>query len=155
MEWITVISLILIGIALVVVEIIFVPGTTIVGIVGFCMILGGIVVSFSYFGQSTGWIVLGGSAVTTGLLVFLSLRTKAWERFSLKSTISSKVNEGSLSVLNEGEEGITVSALRPSGKADIKGKLFEVTTLGNFVSSGTKIKIIRLSSNQVIVEPIN
>lgn len=155
MDWITVISLILIGIALVVVEIIFVPGTTVVGIIGFCMVIGGIVVSFNYFGQGTGWIVMGSSAVVTGILVFLSLRTKAWERFSLKSSINSRVNEGELVGLSNGEEGITVSSLRPSGKADIKGKLYEVTTQGNFVSSGTKIKVIRISSNQVIVEPIN
>lgn len=155
MDWITVISLILIGIILVVVEIIFVPGTTIVGIIGFCMMLGGIVVSFNYFGQSTGWLVMGSAAVLTGIVVFLSLRTKAWERFSLKDANNSKVNEGELSALNSGEEGIAVSSLRPSGKADINGKLYEVTTLGNFVSSGTRIKIIRISSNQVIVEPLN
>ena len=113
MEWVTVISLILIGIALVVVEIIFVPGTTFVGIVGFCMVLAGIIASFSFF------------------------------------------DEGELNALKSGEEGITVSALRPSGKADIQGKLYEVTTLGNFVSSGSRIKIVRISSNQIIVEPIN
>lgn len=155
MEWITVISLILIGITLIVIEIIFIPGTTVVGIVGFIVMLVGIVVSFSYFGQSTGWLVLGGAAVTTGLLVFLSLRSNAWERFSLKTTIKSKVNEGFLSNLKVGEEGITVSALRPSGKADINGKLYEVTTLGNFVDSGTRVKIARVSLNQIIVEPIN
>ncbi len=155
MEWITVISLILIGIAMIVVEIIFVPGTTFVGIVGFCMVLGGIVVSFSFFGRSTGWIVLGGSAVATGVVVYLSLRTDAWDRFSLKSSIDSKVNEGSLDAIKSGEEGITVSALRPSGKADIQGKLYEVTTLGNFVSSGTKVRVVSISSNQIIVEPIN
>jgi membrane-bound ClpP family serine protease len=98
---------------------------------------------------------MGGSAVVTGIVVFLSLRTKAWERFSLKDANDSKVNEGELLGLSSGEEGITVSSLRPSGKADINGKLYEVTTLGNFVSSGTKIKIIRISSNQVIVEPLN
>jgi membrane-bound ClpP family serine protease len=143
------------AVILVVVEIIFIPGTTVVGIIGFCMMLGGIVVSFNYFGQSTGWLVMGGAAVVTGIVVFLSLRTKAWERFSLKDANDSKVNEGELLGLSSGEEGITVSSLRPSGKADINGKLYEVTTLGNFVSSGTKIKIIRISSNQVIVEPLN
>jgi membrane-bound ClpP family serine protease len=155
MEWLTVISLILIGITLIVVEIIFIPGTTFVGIIGFCAILVGIIVSFSYFGESTGWLVLGGSAVITGVLVFSALRTNAWERFSLKSTIKSRVNEDSLTELKEGEEGITVSALRPSGKADIKGKLYEVTSQGNFVPSGTRIKISRVFTNQIIVEPIN
>jgi membrane-bound ClpP family serine protease len=155
MEWITVISLILIGIALIVVEIIFIPGTTFVGIIGFSAILIGIVVSFSYFGDSTGWLVLGGAAVITGGLVFLALRTNAWERFSLKGTVKGRVNENLLTELREGEEGITVSALRPSGKADIRGKLYEVTTQGNFVPSGTRIKIARVFTNQVIVEPIN
>lgn len=155
MEWITVIALILVGVVLIVVEIIFIPGTTVVGIIGFFMTLAGIAMSFKFFGTQAGWITLGVTGVFSGLIMFWALRSKAWERFSLKTAMDGKVNEGALTGLREGEEGVAVSSLRPRGKADIGGKLYEVTTRGNFLDSGTRIKIIQVSSNQILVEPLN
>lgn len=153
MEWVAVISLILVGIVLVIVEIVFVPGTTIVGIVGFGMMVGGVVMSFNYFGHSTGYTVAASTVVATGVVLFWSLRTKPWRKLSLKTAIDSRVNEGALENLKVGEEGIAVSSLRPSGKAEIGGKMYEVTTLGNFANAGTPVKVIRIASHQIIVEP--
>jgi len=48
-----------------------------------------------------------------------------------------------------------MSALRPSGKAELKDKTFEVRTQGAYVDSGTRIRIIKILSNQIIVEPIS
>jgi membrane-bound ClpP family serine protease len=73
----------------------------------------------------------------------------------LKSAIKSKVNEGELEVLKVGETGLTISALRPMGKAEFHGKMYEVTSLTNYVEHGVQVKIIKLSSNQIIVEPLN
>lgn len=155
MEWLTVISLIVVGIVLVVVEIIFVPGTTVVGLLGGVLAIVGVVLSFNYFGNQTGWYTLAGTSVLSGGLLYWSLRTRAWERFSLKTTIDGRVNEIDVDVLKVGDEGSAVSALRPIGKAEIGGKLFEVTSLGVYVETGTKIRIVRVSSNQIVVEPIN
>lgn len=137
-----------------VVEVILIPGTTVVGIIGFCLTLAGIIMSFRMYGSSTGWMVLGASAVAAGAILYFSFRTRSWEWFSLKSKIDSKVNEGALDGLAAGQEGVAVSSLRPSGKADIGGKLIEVNTLGNFVESGTRLRIIRVENNRIIVEPI-
>jgi membrane-bound ClpP family serine protease len=57
-EWITVISLILFGLTLIVAEIIFVPGTTLVGVLGFIFLIIGIGLSFHYFGKDIGLIHL-------------------------------------------------------------------------------------------------
>lgn len=153
MEWVAVISLIVVGIILIVVEIIFVPGTTVVGILGFGMVVGGIVMSFNTFGIRTGYTVAGATALVTGVALFWSLRTKPWRKLSLQSAIDSRVNEGALDDIKVGDEGVAVSALRPAGKAEIGGKMYEVTTLGNFAPAGTPVKVIRVSSNQVVVEP--
>lgn len=154
-EWITVASLIFFGLVLLVIEIIFVPGTTVVGVVGFVFIVIGIGLSFRYFGSETGWITVGGSAIVSGALLYYSFKSNIWGRFALKSAIKSKVNEGELDHLSLGQEGITISALRPVGKAELLNQLFEVKTLGEYVDSGTKIRIIKILSNQIIVEPIN
>ena len=154
MEWLTVISLVVIGIVLLIVEIIFVPGTTIVGIVGLIFAIAGIVLSFKYFGNSIGWLTLGGTSVLSGAMLYWSFRSNAWERFALKSTIDGRVNEVDTDTLKAGEEGQTVSALRPMGKAELRGKRVEVTTLGGYVESNTRIRIVRVSTNQIVVEPV-
>jgi len=154
-EWSIVISLILLGLVLIIIEIIFVPGTTFVGLVGFVFLVIGIILSFRYFGSETGWTIVGGSAAVSGALFYYSFKADVWGRFALKSSMQGKVNEGELDQLSPGQEGITVSALRPVGKAELLNKLFEVKTLGEYVDSGTKIRIIKILSNQIIVEPIN
>jgi membrane-bound ClpP family serine protease len=148
-EWVTVVSLILFGLFLIIAEIIFVPGTTLVGILGFIFLMLGVGLSFSYFGSETGWTTVGISAVASGLILYFSFKANVWGRFSLNSSIQSKVNEGDLESLTVGTEGIAVSALRPVGKATLGEKMYEVKTLGEYLDSGSRVRVI------IIVEPIN
>ncbi len=61
-----------------------------------------------------------------------------------------------MAILAVGQEGITLSALRPIGKAEFEDKEFEVKTLGNYLETGTPIKIIAIDkSKQIIVEPLS
>lgn len=153
-EWLTVLSLILFGLALVIAEIIFVPGTTFVGIAGFVFLVLGAGLSFSYFGSAMGWTTTGGTAVVSGVALYFAFKANVWGRFSLKSTSTSKVNEEELLTVAIGVEGVTVSALRPSGKAELDNKTYEVRTMGNYVESGTKIRVMQIQLNQIIVEPL-
>jgi membrane-bound ClpP family serine protease len=154
-EWTTVTSLILFGLLLLIAEIIFVPGTTVVGLVGFVFMAVGVGLSFRYFGSETGWTIVGGSSVVTGLLLYLAFKANVWSKFALKSSSDSKVNEGELKDLKPGLEGTALSALRPVGKAEVLGRTYEVRTNGEYIETGTRIKIIRITSNQIYVEPIN
>jgi membrane-bound ClpP family serine protease len=153
--WIIIISLLAIGLGLIIVELVFIPGTTVVGLLGLIFTIVGIVISYSHFGDTTGFYILMGTSVTTLVALFYSFRTGAWTRFSLKSSMNSKVNEGMLSTLSVGDEGTTRSALRPMGTAEFGNQQYEVRSLGSFVESGSRIKIIQILSNQIIVEPIN
>ena len=154
-EWITVISLIVFGLALIVAEIIFVPGTTLVGVLGFAFLIVGVGLSFRYFGGEVGWITLGVSSVASGAILYYSFSANVWGKFSLQSSSDSKVNEGELDELKIGTEGQTISALRPIGKAELNNKTFEVKTLGEYLDSGKRIRVIKILSNQIFVEPIN
>ena len=154
-EWLIVLSLILFGLTLVVAEIIFVPGTTIVGVVGFVFLVLGDGLSFKYFGSGIGWATTGGTAVVSGVTLYFAFKANVWGHFSLKSTSTSKVNEEILSGVTIGEEGVTVSALRPSGKAELDNKTYEVRTLGNYVETGIKIRVKQILAHQIIVEPLS
>jgi membrane-bound ClpP family serine protease len=153
--WIIIVSLLLIGLALIIVELVFIPGTTVVGLLGLIFTIVGIVISYNHFGSDVGFYILVGTVVTTLVALFYSFRSGAWSRFSLKTSIDSKVNEGINNVLNTGDEGITISTLRPIGKAEFKTGTFEVKTIGNYVEQGQKVKIIQVDASQIIVEPLN
>jgi membrane-bound ClpP family serine protease len=153
MEWTIVISLVAIGLVLLLIEILFVPGTTLVGILGFIVLGIGVGLSFKYFGTEVGWITLGSTAVAAGLTLYISFKSNLWSRFALNSSNTGKVNEDPVG-LSVGDEGVTLSALRPIGKAEIGRKTFEVKTLGSYVEAGQRVRIIQLNLNQIFVEPI-
>jgi membrane protein implicated in regulation of membrane protease activity len=41
------------------------------------------------------------------------------------------------------------------GKVQFKSGEFEVKTLGDYVDVGTKVRIVHIESNQIIVKPLN
>lgn len=153
--WIIIIALLMIGLALIVAELVFIPGTTVVGILGFIFSATGIIISYKHFGSDVGFYILLGMSTVTLVTLFYSFRSGSWSRFSLKSSIKSKVNEGMGDTLHVGDEGKTISTLRPIGKAEFHNKQFEVKTGGDYVESGTPIRIVLIHSNQILVEPIN
>jgi hypothetical protein len=59
MTWLILISLLTIGLILVITEILFVPGTTLVGILGVVVTIGGIYYAFISFDSQLAWIILG------------------------------------------------------------------------------------------------
>ncbi len=155
MDWITVILLLIVGIALLVVEIIFIPGTTIIGIIGTSLMVFGVIIGYSKFGNQTGTILLVGAIVTGGVVTFLSFRSGVWKRFALKTTNTSKVNDDIKIEHLLGAEGVTLSALRPYGKAEIYALTYEVKTLGNYLTAGTKIKVTNIDKDhKIYVEQI-
>jgi membrane-bound ClpP family serine protease len=152
---IIIISLLLIGLALIILEVVFVPGTTIVGLIGVIFMGAGIIISYRHYGSNIGLYILIGTGVVTAVSLYFSFRSEAWMRFANNSSIKSKVNEGSTASLQVGDEGVALSVLRPMGTADFKSGQFEVKTLGDYLDVGTRVKIVHVSSSEIIVKPIN
>ena len=155
MDWITILALLVAGIILVIIEIIFVPGTTILGIIGVALLIFGIIVGYSKFGPQTGTFILLGTLVLGGGTILLSFKSGLWQRFSLKTTNESKFNEDIKIEHLLGAEGVAVSALRPYGKVEIYDAVYEARTLGNYLEPGTKIKVTNIDKDhKIYVEQI-
>jgi membrane-bound ClpP family serine protease len=156
MLMITIISAImLIGFLLVILEIFFIPGTTLVGLLGLVFSIAGIVITYSYYGSEVGLIVLISSSVLKlGVLVY-SLSVKPWMRFAHKQAITSKVNEELLASISVGDKGKTLSVLRPMGKALINNTELEVRSIGIYLESNIEVQVTSVNLNQIIVEPTN
>jgi membrane-bound ClpP family serine protease len=91
--------------------------------------------------------------LTLAALVY-AVQSGAWSKFSLKSSIQSKVNEGMVDSLKVGDTGKTISVLRPFGKAEFGSSQYEVKTSGGFLEKETDVQIIHIESHQIIVEPL-
>src|SRR5687768_1959980 len=103
--WIVIISLLLIGLVLLVVEVVFIPGTTVVGLLGVGFSVVGVIAGYKQFGETTGFYILMSTLVITAIGLFFSFRSGMWNKFSLASTITSKVNEGKNAALTVGDIG--------------------------------------------------
>lgn len=155
-EWLTILLIIAAGIILVLIEVLFVPGTTILGIIGGAIMVFGIVLAYTDYGSATGTWVLIGTLLAGGVLTFIGIRQGSWKKFALRSAINSRVNEDVQANLFEGDTGTAVSALRPFGKAEFGDRMYEVRTIGNYVASGSSVKVIKIDEQKrIFVEPVN
>lgn len=146
-----IIGLLLIGIALLVLEILVLPGM-VAGIIGGIFLLIGIVWMYSSEGNTAGHITLTVTFLLTALAIYLSLKNKSWLKYGLKSTIDGRVNEiGGLDI-QEGAEGRTLSALRPSGTIEIGNRRVEGNTSGEMIDAGTKVIVTKVLTNRIIVK---
>lgn len=152
MIWI--IILLAIGILLFFAEIFFVPGTTIVGIVGIICTGIGIYLAYTQHSSVTGHITLAVTLIAITATVIIGAKSKVWEKLSNKDAIKSKVNVIEESEIKVGDKGTAISAIRPIGKARINDKSFEVKSLGEYVDSGTSVEVIKIKGNNITIKSL-
>jgi membrane-bound serine protease (ClpP class) len=88
------------------------------------------------------------------VLAFKALGASSW---SLHKTLSR--DEGVASQSPDlaawvGREGVAVTNLRPSGTVMIGDTRLDAVTDGDYVGSGTKVKVTLVSGNRMVVEKI-
>lgn len=153
MSWLLIFILILVGLLLLIVELLIIPGTTIVGIVGFIVMTVGVWGSFVHFGTESGLLVLFATIVLSGLAVYLSLRSTTWKKAMLQTSIKSKVNTKALQ-LEVGDRGKTISRLNPMGKANFNHEFYEVSSFGDFIDENTEVRVVEVDGSKILVEKV-
>lgn len=143
------------GLFLIIVEIIFIPGSTFIGIAGFIVATIGIFLTFSRFGTDWGLGILTGFSIISVGLFYYAFTTQTWQRFALHQTISGKVNEDRRTFVTIGDVGRTASALRPSGKAEFGEVELEVSSFNGFIDAGCLVKVVKVQDNKVFVSLVD
>jgi membrane-bound ClpP family serine protease len=142
---------VIIGIALVVIEVLFVPGTTFVGLIGFLLMAVGVWYCFNNYGSKAGILLASGSLVLMVLIFYWGYKKNVWKKFALNTENDVRLAQKAIDYLQVGQEGITISALRPSGIAEFDGKRIEVQTFGELLDAGVNVKILEIRGNEVFV----
>jgi membrane-bound ClpP family serine protease len=147
--------IIIVGIILLLLELVILPGITFAGIASFLALAAGVFCGYYFHDTTTGNIILAITILIMLIGLVVTFKFKTWQRFSLNATIDGKVNTYIEGALNIGDEGTTVSKLSPIGKALIADKMYEVRSNGNYINSNVKVKIINIEGNKIIVETNN
>ena len=155
MNWFWIILLIVTGLFLIVLEIIAIPGVTIAGLFGVALYGFAIYSTYDAYGATAGHITLV-SSLFFGIMMFVYfMRSKAWDRFKLKTKIDSKVNTIDESKIKEGSRGITLSRLAPSGKAVFDEVVEEVHAMNELIDPETEIEVVKIEGYKITVKKVN
>ncbi len=151
MGYISLILLILLGIVLMILDFLVIPGG-VVAIIGVLCMIGGVITAFVQFGTTVGFLTLVLTAILTILCFWLMMRSKTWRRLQLKTKIDSKMNEVDESRLTVGTKGVAISRLAPTGTGLFGDMEVEVVSLQGFIDENTPIVIHKIEGSKVIVE---
>lgn len=155
MEILTVVLLLLLGVILLLVEFLLIPGISVAGIGSFIALVAAVVLSFQYWGNLAGIIVLLSVIVFIPVLLYFLFKGKAMKRMVLASDIDGQVKTVDELAIKIGDIGETIGRLAPLGKSKFNGISAESRSLGGYIDPKTKVKVIKIEGNTVIVEPIN
>ncbi len=146
-----IITLFIIGLIAITVEL-FIPGA-IIGLCGAGCVITSIIFAYLYVSNLLGHILL-----ILGIC-FIPVFFVSWYKL-LSKTFSVKASEKGFSSARDrlnnllSEEGIALTTLRPSGIANIKGDKIDVISEGEMISKNTRIKVIDVKGNRIIVKPV-
>lgn len=148
-----IITLIIIGQALLFIELAIIPGLGIAGVLGLGAIAGSCYLSFANISTTAGIMIILINIILATIVVMLTLRKKTWKRFSLDTNIDAKIDTPIKEKgVNIGDTGTTITRLAPSGTAIINGNTLEVTTRGGLIDPQKNIEVIEISNNKVYVK---
>lgn len=167
------VAAILTGLVLIGLEIFVIPGFGIVGVVGLLLLFVGLVFSFT---QSTTDIFRSGSQANAQLLtgmvtVLLSMFSAGVGIYFLarnfgslpifKHLVLQTPEDGGATLLTAmdtsdapvrlGDEGVSITPLRPSGRAEFAGQIVDVVAEMGFIESGRPIRVVEVTGLRIAV----
>jgi membrane-bound serine protease (ClpP class) len=166
LEWTVVF---VIGLGLFVLELFVFPGTLIIGLIGGTMMLAALVMAmvdfypgmpavpnFAVLKESLFNVFLA-TAVAVVLILLLSRYLLKVPLFHRLVAVGASGSGSDLKVAQEqksrlGEIGLTVSPLRPGGKAQFGEAILDVISQGEMIPRSTKVRVIGFSGRDAIVE---
>ncbi len=161
-----------IGLVLLGLEIFVIPGFGIAGISGIVLIIAGLVLSlinnidFDFSPVERGALgkafltVIGGMTLSFALIIYLSSKIGSkgmFRKIALEATMDNESGYVGVSmdeVKLVGKKGIASTVLRPSGKVNVEGTVYDAISEDGFVEKGTEVKIVKYETGQIHVSKL-
>jgi membrane-bound serine protease (ClpP class) len=164
--------LLLAGIGLLLVEILVIPGFGIAGIAGLVCIFGALflimlpnqwfnfdpVDNNAFMGSLTAVAIgLFGTLILIVALGYYMPETRFFKRVELSTSMQATDGFSSATYTWQsliGKTGIAHTNLRPIGKVEIEGELYDASTHNDWIAKDTKVRVNGLEGNTLKVKPI-
>jgi membrane-bound serine protease (ClpP class) len=163
------ILLFVLGLALIAVEVFLLPGVGVFALAGIACVIAGLILSLQAFGwpdpdkpwqvgvllESIGRVLA--SLVAAGTLAFISLRflprVPLFGRLVLQSAPADAAPPRA-GFPRAGDRGHAVTMLRPSGKIQVSGAVFDAVSEGEFVAPGEPVEVVRVEASHLVVSKL-
>lgn len=162
------IILLFIGITLLAIEIFIIPGFGIAGMAGITLIFLSLIsmmaehmpgkwrpISFEPATFSTPLFTVSGAFIGAVVLILIIgkflPKTRTFHTLTLNETAPKMIDNKTL----VGQKGVALSDLRPGGSAYFNDKKLNVVTRGDYIQSQSKICIVEVHGNRIVVETIS
>ncbi len=155
MSLFAIILLILLGLLLLLIEFAVIPGVTIAGIGGFLMLGASVYIAFDQYGTLAGFITLAIVLILAPVMIYYFFKSRAGKKMVLNAKIDGNVGAIKQEKIKVGDVGKTIGRLAPMGKVRINNETVEAQSTGLLIDQNTEIKVIKILSNKIIVEPVN
>jgi membrane-bound serine protease (ClpP class) len=164
--------LFILGLVLIAIEIFVVPGFGVPGISGLVLLITSLaLVTLERMPSTTGeWVALGSTLTTFGVALVAALigafavayylpSIPGANRLVLKPPAENFYDDetgGPISAASSllGAMGVAATPLRPAGKAQIGDDFLDVVAEGDYVEAGTRVQIIEIEGNRIVVKRI-
>ncbi|MFQ5680951.1 MAG: nodulation protein NfeD [Candidatus Omnitrophota bacterium] len=160
----TEIIIFLVGVALLLLEILVIPGFGLAGIAGIIFIFSGLFLSLikhpfripaSELSQAVYSLSLTLILTVAGILLLMKLlpRTWLWKRVVLSAREDKEQGYQSHTICQQyiGKKAKTITPLHPSGRALWEGKILEVVSESGFIERDKEITIVSAADNRIVV----
>jgi membrane-bound serine protease (ClpP class) len=156
-----------VGVALLVIELIFIPGFGLAGIAGILAIFTGLVMSMvgpgdtpQFIIQTTGRVVFSILLALAASLVFMRFlpRMPIGRKLILDTALEAGQGFESAPASDHaliGKTGKTTTPLHPAGIAQIEGERIDVVSEGELIDAGELISVVRVDGNRVVVRRVD
>jgi membrane protein implicated in regulation of membrane protease activity len=157
--------LFLLGVAMITIEVFFIPGVAFVGLTGVVLMFAslGLVTLDHWPTSSADWNNLGGTMTTFALslagAVFAAIAlTQYLPRMGIASRMvleppTTETTFPSAPARLLGEIGVAVTTLRPSGKAQFGDEYFDVIA-DTYVEPGRRVRVVEMEGNRIVVKEV-
>lgn len=104
-------------------------------------------------------VLLAGLVLAVIAFAFIATKlpsSKLWERVVLRETESAEAGYNSVDDYGMlvGKEGVVTAELRPSGKVEIDGKVYDVVSTGAYIEEGERVVVAEAIGMRIVVHRV-
>lgn len=149
-----IIILIVVGLLLLLVETLLIPGFAVTGILGLCSMAAACYLTFTTFGNTAGIIVTIICILLAAALLVWVMRSSTWKKATLNTKIDSKVDvNADKTGIAVGSKGVAITRLAPMGMVRFEdGTKAEVSSADGFLDQGTEVIVTNLEEEKIFVK---